>query len=255
MPASPPRVLLTGLGGTVAPVVAAELTRRGYSCVRWHKESVDPADAAACERFIDTERPAWVAHIATGPEEWCTHIAKACASRGIYLIHTGSVSVYSGKQVGPFAVTDTPLPDDDYGRYKLRCEGRIFEAHPKAIIARIGWQIGDAPGSNNMLDYLFKRAAEGGGGKGRIEASDQWSPGTSFLVDTAAALADLMDQNRPGLYHVDGNPGLTFFQIAQRLAKLHTQPWTITPASTPTGSSRMLDPRVKVRSIADRLPL
>ena len=250
MPSSP-KVLLTGMGGTVAPILAAELTRRGLSCVRWHKEYVDPTDAPACERFIDEVRPAWVAHIATGPEEWCTHIAKACAARNISLIHTGSVSVYSGKQVGPFAVTDTPLPDDDYGRYKLRCEQRIREAHPSAIIARIGWQIGDAPGSNNMLDYLFKRAAEG---NGHIEASNQWSPGTSFLTDTAAALADLMEKNQPGLYHVDGNPGLTFFDIASRLARLHKQPWTVTPASTPTGSSRMTDPRVKVRSITVRLP-
>lgn len=255
MPSPPPKVLLTGMGGTVAPIVAAELARRGYTTVRWHKESVDPTDAAACDRFIDEVNPAWVAHIATGPEEWCTHIAKACAPRNINLIHTGSVSVYSGKQVGPFAVTDTPLPDDDYGRYKLRCEQRIREALPAAIIARIGWQIGDAPGSNNMLDYLFKKAAEG---NGTIEASDQWSPGTSFLVDTAAALADLMEKKQPGvggLYHVDGNPGLTFFEIAARLARLHKQPWTITPASTPTGSSRMTDPRVKVRSIAERLPI
>jgi dTDP-4-dehydrorhamnose reductase len=250
---SPRTVLLTGLGGTVAPVLAAELTRRGHTCIRWHKDAVPPTDAAACERFIDTVRPDWIAHIATGPEEWCTHIAKACAARKIGLIHTGSVSVYSGKQVGPFAITDTPEPDDDYGRYKLRCEQRITDAHPAPIIARIGWQIGDAPGSNNMLDYLHKRAAER---NGRIEASDQWSPGTSFLVDTAAALADLMDHHTPGvggLYHVDGNPGLTFFEIATRLARLHRLPWTITPASTPTGSSRMTDPRVRVRSIADTL--
>jgi dTDP-4-dehydrorhamnose reductase len=252
---SPRTVLLTGLGGTVAPVLAAELSRRTHTCIRWHKETVPPTDAAACQRFIDTVRPDWIAHVATGPEEWCTHIAKACASRNIKLIHTGSVSVYSGTQVGPFGVADTPEPDDDYGRYKLRCEQRIREALPSAIIARIGWQIGESPGGNHMLDYLFKTAAEN---SNTIEASDQWSPGTSFLVDTAAVLADLMDNHTPGvggLYHLDGNPGLTFFEIATRLARLHRLPWTITPASTPTGSSRMTDPRVKVRSIADRLPI
>jgi dTDP-4-dehydrorhamnose reductase len=255
MPSSPPKVLLTGLGGTVAPVVAAELARRGRTCIRWDKDRVPPVDAAACERFIDEVRPDWIAHIATGPEEWCTHIARACAARNINLIHTGSVSVYSGKQVGPFGVADTPEPDDDYGRYKLRCERRILEALPSAIIARIGWQIGESPGGNHMLDYLHRKAGESGG---TIEASNQWSPGTSFLVDTGAALADLMDTNQPGvggLYHVDGNPGLMFFEIATRLARLHRQPWTIVPAPTPTGSSRMTDPRVRVSSIADTLPV
>lgn len=244
------KVLLTGLGGTVAPVLAAELRSRGYQCIRWNKDEVPPTDAAACARFIDLHRPAWVAHIATGPEEWCTHIAEACARGGVGLMHTGSVSVYSGKQVGPFAVTDTPQPDDDYGRYKLRCEQRIFAAHPKAIIARIGWQIGEAAGGNHMYDFLHRKASEAGG---KIEASNQWTPGTSFLVDTAAALADLMERNHPGLYHVDGNPGLTFFEIATRLARKHAMDWTIVPGETPTGSSRMVDDRVNVRSIADRL--
>lgn len=249
--ASPaPKVILTGLGGTVAPVVAAELTRRGYACIRWHKHEVDPADEAACARFIDMQNPTWIAHIATGPEEWCSHVARACAARGIGLIHTGSVSVYSGKQVGPFAVTDAPEPDDDYGRYKLRCENRITDACPGAIIARIGWQIGEAPGSNTMMDFLHKKAAEG---NGRVEASDRWTPGCSFLVDTAVALADLMEQNQPGVYHVDGNPGLTFFEIATRLASMHKKDWTIVPSATPTGSSRMVDPRVTVRSITGQL--
>ncbi len=248
--ALPRTVIVTGMGGTVAPIVAAELTRRGYSCIRWDKDAVSPTDPSACKAFIDSVKPAWVAHIATGPEEWCTHIASACAARGIGLIHTGSVSVYSGLQVGPFAVTDAPEPDDDYGRYKLRCEGRIREACPHTIIARIGWQIGEAAGGNHMLDFLHKKAADG---QGRIEASNQWTPGTSFLVDTASALADLMETGTPGLFHVDGNPGLTFFEIASRLARLHNKDWTIVPSATPTGSSRMVDPRVRIRSIAERL--
>jgi dTDP-4-dehydrorhamnose reductase len=251
-----PKVILTGMGGTVAPVVAAELRRRGYTTVRWHKEEVSPTDEAACVRFIESESPDWIAHIATGPEEWCTTIARECARRGTGLIHTGSVSVYSGKQVGPFAVTDDPDPDDDYGRYKLRCEGLIFNACPEAIIARIGWQIGDAlpaPGGtykNHMVHFFARKAAEQ---EGRVEASDQWTPGSSFLDDTAAALADLMERREPGLYHVDGNPGLTFFEITRRLARLHDTGWNVVPSHDRAGSSRMVDPRVLVRSIEDRL--
>ena len=249
-----PKVLITGMGGTVAPVVAAELERRGSTTVRWHKEQVSPTDEGACVRFIEAEAPAWIAHIATGPEEWAATIARACARLGIGLIHTGSVSVYSGTQVGPFAVTDIPEPDDDYGRYKLRCEGLIFDACPDAIVARIGWQIGDTlppPSKNHMLDFLCRKAEEGAG---RIEASDQWTPGTSFLSDVAVTLADLMEGNEPGLYHVDGNPGLTFFEIARRLARLHGTGWQVVPTHEHVGSSRMTDPRVRVRSIEDRLP-
>ncbi len=247
-------VLITGMGGTVAPVLAEELRARGFDVVRWHKERVAPEDPDGCARFIEAESPDWIAHVATGPEVWCAHIAESCARFGIGLIHTGSVSVFSGTQVGPFSPGDAPEPDDDYGRYKLRCERRIFDANPDAIIARIGWQIGEAlppPRGNHMLDFLWSRAEAGGG---RIEASDRWTPGCSFLPDTAAALADLMDRGEPGLYHVDANPGLTFLEIVRRLARLHGQDWEVVAAAEPEGSSRMVDPRVSVRSIEARLP-
>lgn len=252
-----PKIILTGMGGTVAPVLADELERRGFTTIRWHKERVEPTDADACARFIEAEAPDWIAHVATGPEEWCTNIARVCAARGVGLIHTGSVSVFSGTQVGPFAVTDTPEPDDDYGRYKLRCEGLILDACPNAIVARIGWQIGESlpapegPSRNHMLDFLHRKAVEHAG---RVEVTDAWTPGASFLSDTAGVLVDLMERREPGLYHVDGNPGLTLFDIATRLKRLHETDWTVVPSHEHTGSSRMTDPRVPVRSIEERLP-
>lgn len=258
------RALITGMGGTVAPVLADELRSRGYECVRWHKEEVEPTDEAACVRFIEEVRPDWIAHVATGPEAWNTFIARACARLGIGLIHTSSVSVYSGKQVGPFTVHDEPRPDDDYGKYKRRCEGLILDACPEAIVARIGWQIGDAPApvggphKNHMVHFFSRKAEESrgeGDGRGRIEASDRWTPCTAFLVDTAAALADLMERREAGLFHVEGNPsGLTFYEIARRLARLHNQDWEIVPASEPVGCNRLIDERVHVRPIEERLP-
>ena len=161
------------------------------------------------------------------------------------------MSVFSSRQRGPFAVGDTPEPDDPYGRYKLDCEGHIARAGGRAIVARIGWQLASGPGGNSITNFLFEQAAKNGG---RIEASSKWVPATSFLGDTASALASLVDAGEPGLYHVDGNPGLTFFEIATRVRAMVGAPWEIVETDTPDMNTRMTDERVRVAPITDRLP-
>ena len=163
-------------------------------------------------------------------------------------MYISSVSVYSGAQTGPFTVQDVPQPDDDYGRYKLECEQRVQAVHSRAHIVRIGWQIGSTPGGNQMIDFLDRTFRE----QGRIDASTRWFPGCSFLPDTAAALLRITALP-PGLYHLDGNPGLNFFQIATGLNRLLGDPWTVVPVAGLVQNHRMLDPRVEVASITQRL--
>jgi hypothetical protein len=53
----------------------------------------------------------------------------------------------------------------------------------------------------------------------RVSASQAWTPACSFMIDTAAALARLLMQPAPGLFHVDSNAeeGHNFAQNAQAL--------------------------------------
>ena len=120
------------------------------------------------------------------------------------MLHTGSVEVFSPQRQERIRVGEIPDGTTDYGRYKADCEARIQRCCPQSIIVRLGWQIGDAPGSNNMIDY-FHRTADAGG---RIEVSRRWFPACSFLQDTADSLCGCFDRLKPGIYHLDGNPGL-----------------------------------------------
>ncbi len=236
--------IISGMNGTVAPAVATQLRQLGHTTIAWDRAQVAPDDEAAIERFIDGQHPDGVFHIATGSPGWAASIARRCAETGIKLVHTGSVSVFGPHQAGPFAITTPPEASDDYGAYKRECEQRIAQANPQAIIARLGWQIGTAPGGNHMLDYLA-RAAE----SGQIEASAAWYPACAFLADTAAGLVQLMLDYPAGLYHLDGNPGLSFFEIVAALNRLHGAGWTVVPSSTPEQNSRMLDDRIQLRPI------
>jgi dTDP-4-dehydrorhamnose reductase len=107
------------------------------------------------------------------------------------------------------------------------------------------WQIGDDLAGNQMAAWLATR--------GRVEASTRWLPACSHLSDTADALVKIAT-GRPGLYHVDGNEGWSFFDIADALRVRHAANWTITPAPGRAYDQRLLDPRVVMPPLVERLP-
>ena len=248
------RAIATGLGGTVAPALAAELRTRGHEIVRWDRASDPPSTEEAVRTFIDRHKPRWVCHVATGAPEWAEWIARHCAARGISLLWTGSVSVYADGTVGPpggWTVQMPPTATDDYGKYKAACEGLVLTAHPGAIAARIGWQIGREPGSNTMTNYLSKLATEHGG---TVTVSRGWVPSCAMLEDTARALADLMGRGEPGLFHLEGNTrGLSLFDIATGLNAKQGRGWRVEPTEAPIRDNRMRDDRARMGQVADAL--
>jgi hypothetical protein len=56
-----------------------------------------------------------------------------------------------------------------------------------------------------------------------------------------------------GLYHLDANPGMSLFDIAQALNKKHKKNWDILPIEQPVINSLMQDNRIKMTSIKNRL--
>jgi dTDP-4-dehydrorhamnose reductase len=243
------KALLTGMNGTVAPALAQALSQAGYSIVPWDR-SVHPIDNPEAVRdFIRSEKPDLFCHVAMGSPDWAEGAARTCAEDRIPFLFTSSVSVYAASQVGPFTIQDLPRPDDDYGRYKLECEQRVQRVHPRAHVVRIGWQIGTAPGGNQMVDYLDRTFRE----RGQIDASTLWFPACSFLPDTADSLVQMM-KLPPGLYHLDGNPGLNFCEIATGLNRLLGNPWKVIPVPGLVQNHRMLDPRISAVPITHRFP-
>jgi dTDP-4-dehydrorhamnose reductase len=241
------QILLTGMNGTVAPALARHLNDGGHGTLAWDRSVTSPDDPAAVRSFIEATRPDALVHLAMGSPSWAETMAAVSAERKIPFLFTSTVSVYAHTQRGPLTPDVKPEPNDDYGRYKLECERLVRAANARAIIARLAWQIGTAPGSNNMVDYLERTYRE----KGRIDASTNWFPACAFLEDTSDALARLLTSGAPGLYHLDGNPGLSFFEIATNLNRIHGGRWNVVAAGEPVQDNRMDDPRVTLRPITD----
>ena len=241
-------VLITGMNGTVAPVLADVFRSHHYDITAWDRSVVSTTDPAVMEAFVDRVQPDLLLHIGMGSAEFAETLARLSFERNIPFLFTSTASVYADEQKGPHAPTVMPAATDEYGAYKRTCERLIQAVNPDAHIVRIGWQIGQTAGSNNMIDYLERHAAAG-----PIPASTQWYPSCAFLEDTAQTLYTIVTTYTPGLYLANGNSDHSFFEIVTALNTLHGSKWQITEDNSMTRDDRMTDERVTIRPISERL--
>lgn len=259
------KVLVTGLRGTVGRALEAQLRGDGHQVLGWDRAAVPIDRYEAMDRFVagsgadavvslaiasqptGRDREAWLVN-----HDWPSELAWICRQRRLRFVHTSTVMVFSQAAAGPFTLASVPDAAEGYGHEKRIAEARVFHQYPEAIVVRLGWQIGDAPGSNNMIDYL-DRQARAHGEIAQIAASTRWLPACSFLPDTAAALARALTAP-PGLYQLDSNERHTMFEIASALSAHHGGRWRIIPATEPAQDSRMIDPRLGIPPLTHRLP-
>lgn len=255
-------VLVTGLRGTVGRALQARLSQDGVRVVGWDRSTVPIDRYDAMERFVAQTAPDAIVHLAiasspTGRDneawlvnyEWPSELAWIARQLGIRFVHASTAMVFSGSAPGPFTVDSVPDATEGYGYEKRMAEQRVQYQNPHATIARLGWQIGEQPGSNNMIDF-FDRAARA---HGQVGASTRWWPACSFLDDTADALVRLLGAG-PGCYQLDSNARWTFFEIARAISASHDDRWKVVPTEEPAQDQRMIDPRVALASLAIRLP-
>jgi dTDP-4-dehydrorhamnose reductase len=195
------KILLTGLNGTLAPVLARRLTAQGNEIVPWNRAHADPNDAHAVAQTLSQTAPDAIAHLAMGSAAWAGALARYACERSIPFLFTSTAMVFHHEPNGPHSVSDTRNAQDDYGRYKIECEDTVLAANSRACVVRIGWQIDPSQPGNNMLFALDEWQRR----DGCVAASRAWIPACSFMADTAAALADLLRGDASGVFHLDSN--------------------------------------------------
>lgn len=267
---APRRALITGARGTVGLALTRELERLGAQVICWDRQQVGLDDYAQMEAFVAQIKPEVIFHLAiasspTGRSgeswhvnvHWTHELAWIARQHNARFVFASTAMVFTDELPGPYTPQSIPDAAHGYGYEKLVAEQVCFKQHPSPIIARLGWQISSlhTPTLGNTmfahLKDLYERSPDG-----HIRASTKWLPACSFLEDTVAALIALADLSTPsGIYMIDSNKrGVTFAQLAGALAERFAQPWRITPTEEYIHDQRMLDPRVTLATLTERLP-
>lgn len=243
------RVLITGLGGTLAPHLAAAARAARVEVVAWDRDRLDPDDPASIDALTDGLDA--IAHLAMGSAGWAGRLSACAASRGIPFLFTGTVMVFENAPNGPHRPRDERTGKSDYGRYKIDCENQVRAANPAACIARIGWQIDAKPGGNNMLSTLDQWQAE----KGFVEASRLWIPACSLMSDTSQALLKLLHEPMADTVHLDSNAqdAWSFDQLVERLRKHFRRDWKIVVSDAYVHDQRLVDSALRMPALSERL--
>ena len=256
-------ILITGANGTVGKAVAETARAQGDTVFAWDRSIAPPDDPSAGERLIDTTRPDAILHLAipsqgTGrPDEgrlvnidWTRHLASCCRQRDLRFLYASTAMVFTDFAKGPFHVDAPPDATEGYGGEKRRGELAALEAYPQTIVTRLGWQIGHAPGGNNMLEFLVNKMKT----DGVIGASRKWLPATSFVTDTAAALLRLARGNGSGIYQINANDRWNFLEIVLALNQRHGGTWRVEGNDDFVYDQRLIDDRTGMPPLSDSLP-
>lgn len=253
------RALVTGISGTVGTMLSRLLKQQGHDVFSWDRSQVPINDYYKMENYVKLIRPDALFHLAYTPDptqswfvnyEWTSELAWIAHILGIRFVFTSTNLVFSHRQQGPFIPESVPDAQEGYGLEKRKSEERIMFQNPDAVIVRMGWQINIHSGHNNMVEFLKRRMLN----EGKVRASVKWWPACSFVEDASAKLIELAVDAPAGIYMLDSNEKWSLFEIASALNLQYGFSWNIEATEDYGWDSRMIDKRITMPSLRERLP-
>jgi dTDP-4-dehydrorhamnose reductase len=218
------RVLVTGAGGMLGSVVAAEAGRRGHDVVALARAELDVTDGPAVRAAIAAAAPDAVVHCAAWTdvdgaeadeagatavnEGGARHVAGAAAASGARLVHVSSDYVFDGAKGEPYEEADATGPLSAYGRSKLAGERAVAAAGGAHAIVRTAWLFG--AGGNNFVDTVLRLAQD----RDELRVVDDQVGSPTWVGHLAPALVDLAEAGREGVFHVTAAGSCSWFDLA-----------------------------------------
>ena len=173
-------------------------------------------------------------------------IASACAEQDIPLVHISTDYVFDGSGITPWSVTDTPNPQNAYGRSKLKGEQAIMASGCVHAILRTSWVV--SAHGNNFVKTM-RRLSES---QGCITVVDDQIGGPTCARDIAKTCISISEQliqdpSTSGIYHYSGQPNVSWCKLAGAIFKEMDCKAIASPIPTaeyPTTASRPLNSRL-----------
>jgi dTDP-4-dehydrorhamnose reductase len=125
------------------------------------------------------------------------------------MLYVSSDYVFDGSKAGAWVETDEPRPLSAYGRSKLAGEEHVRERVARWTIVRSQSIYG--AGKKSFVDAVIARAASGA--EVSVVTDQRVSP--TWAEDLAGAVAVLVQQGAPGVYHVANGGSCTWHECAR----------------------------------------
>jgi dTDP-4-dehydrorhamnose reductase len=149
------------------------------------------------------------------------NLAIACNELEAGLVHVSTDYVFDGKQApsGGYTEFDPVAPLNVYGRSKLAGEIFVRDHAQRFYIVRTSWLYGalDHPASGKnfvlkLIDFSFK--------KDSLQVVDDQVGSPTYAADLALKIAEIIQTQKYGIYHVTNAGQTTWFKFAEEFLSM-----------------------------------
>lgn len=202
-------------------------------------------NTAAYTRVDDAEEHEAEAHAVNADAVGA--LGRACAHRGVLVVHYSTDYVFSGDASRPYGEDDRVAPLGAYGRSKLAGERQLQASQAKALILRTQWLFGRS--GRSFPRTMRERAASGLAT--RVVSDQRGCP--TYTVDLARATWSLVAEGAEGLFHAVNDGDATWYDLAREVFESLGVGPLLSPCATsdyPTRARRPVDSRLNTEKLA-----
>lgn len=224
------KVLVTGAGGMLAKDLVPCLLERGHEILALPHEELDITDLETVRAAINNFLPEIVINCASytkvdeaEKEEYLALMVNGsgvqtlcllCHELDVPLVHFSTDYVFDGTKASPYTIYDEPNPVNAYGRSKALGEKYILWLLNKFYLVRTSWLFG-LHGKNFVNTML-----ELGQTQNPISVINDQRGCPTWTRHLAQAVADLLETERYGVYHITNSEPTTWFDFARDIFRL-----------------------------------
>lgn len=236
------KVLVTGCAGMLAKDLIPCFSQRGHETLAPPEDELDITDLAAIRSVVDRYQPELMINCAayTKVDEAereehqallvngfaVQNVCLVCQENDIPLVHFSTDYIFDGAKESPYTIYDEPNPVSAYGRSKLLGEKYVLWLLGKFYLIRTSWLFGHS--GRNFIEIML----ELGEREKQISVVKDQKGCPTWTYHLAEAVADLIESERYGIYHITNSEPTTWFDYAGEIFRLFGSDTEVLPTTS-----------------------